>query len=175
MTNKGYTMKLITKIVTIMLLLSTTVLTASEDFKLLNDMKFAQKQQLLLLKMTQELEVTPLNRESFQALQTEFKNILTGLSNGDKKMNLKGSTLTEISIKLSEVQTLWKNKEAQLNGSKTKQAIAGLKKVMLKMDEAVTLYTKSYKRYQQRSRFSLLISRHMTNQTQPMLAFNVIF
>jgi len=167
-------MKLITKIVTMMLLLSTTILTASEDFKLLNDMKFAQKQQALLLKMSQELKATPLNQESFKALQAEFENILTGLSYGDAKMNLNGATLTEISIKLSEVQALWKKEKALLNATDNKQAIDGVKRVMVKMDEAVTLYTKSYTRYQQNSKFSSLVGRYMTRQTEPMLAFNIV-
>ncbi len=167
-------MKLITKIVTMMLLLSTTILTASEDFKLLNDMKFAQNQQALLLKMSQELKATPLNQESFKALQAEFENILTGLSYGDAKMNLNGATLTEISIKLSEVQALWKKEKALLNATDNKQAIDGVKRVMVKMDEAVTLYTKSYTRYQQNSKFSSLVGRYMTRQTEPMLAFNIV-
>ena len=168
-------MKLITKIVTMMLLLSTTILTASEDFKLLNDMKFAQKQQALLVKMSQELKATPLNQEIFKALQAEFKNILTGLSYGDAKMNLNGATLTEISIKLSEVQALWKKEEALLNATDNKQAIDGVKRVMVKMDEAVTLYTKSYTRYQQNLKFSSIVNRYMTSQTEPMLAFNIVF
>jgi len=50
----------------------------TKEYKLLNDMKMAQKQQELILKMSRELETKKLNKKTLSAIDIQFDKVLNG-------------------------------------------------------------------------------------------------
>jgi len=177
-------MKKITKLAILSLILGTTSLDAlSSDYalttkyKLLNDMKLAQHQESLIVKMNQSLDSKVIDTKLLKDSKDKFTKVLLGLTLGNRNYKLKGTRIPMIKTKLSEVQTLWK-KELELlssveSGKGDKEiAIAGLNGLMLKMSEAVAMYNKSYKRYKQSSMLSSIVNRHLG--AKPALALNNI-
>jgi hypothetical protein len=175
-------MKEITKLATIALVLGTSTLFASSSdyalttkYKLLNDMKLAQKQQALIVSMNQSLDSKVIDIKTLKKSKEQFSKVLLGLTTGNRDYKLKGTSIPQIKSKLSEVQTLW-NRELKVlshvesNKGDKQKAISGLNTLMIKMSEAVSMYNKSYKRYKQNSMLSSIVNRHLG--TKPALALN---
>jgi len=179
-------MKRTTKVATLALILGTNVLFASSNdyaltnnYKLLNDMKLAQKQQEIILNMSNQLNKNIIDIKSLRSAQNRFNKVLMGLSNGDISLNLKGTNIPQIKAKLSEVQKLWEKENSMLNGDikdsdKKEKAIANLNNIMLKMSEAIALYNKSYERFKQKSKLSSLVNHHMNSRKNQTFAFNTV-
>jgi len=178
-------MKKITKIATLTLLLGTSSIFASNDYaiidnyKLLNDMKLAQKQQEIIININNQLNKNKIDIKSLKNAQNRFNKILLGLSNGDTSLNLKGTDIPQIKAKLSEVQKLWIKEKSMLNNKiinndEKEKAIANLNNIMLKMSEAIALYNKSYERFKQKSKLALLVSHHMSSKKNQTFAFNIV-
>ena len=177
-------MKKITKLAILALILGTSSLEASSSdyalttkYKLLNDMKLAQKQQSLIVSMNQSLDSKVIDIKSLKDSKAQFSQVLLGLTSGNHTYKLKGTGIPMIKTKLSEVQTLWKNELKVLSSIESgnadkEKAIAGLNRLMIKMSEAVAMYNKSYKRYKQRSMLSSIVNRHLGEK--PALALNNI-
>jgi|AAUQ01.1.fsa_nt_gi hypothetical protein len=180
-------MKTVVKNLAISLLVGTAVANASyvedyaltKEYKLLNDMKMAQKQQELILKMSRELETKKLNKKTLSAIEIKFEKVLNGLLNGDKNLNLKGTKLSHFRTKLVELKELWSEERELIKNSKTDKdtkdrAVANLNRVMLKMSELIDLYNKSYSRFKQKSKISSIVYRHMLESQKKHIAFNSV-
>ena len=176
-------MKKITKIATLASILGTSTLLAYDDYalidnyKLLNDMKLAQKQQEVIVNINKQISSNNIDRKSLQKSKNKFEKVLLGLLNGDKSLNLKGTNINKIRIKLIEVQKLWKDENNILNNmseDNREKAISKLNMIMLKMSEAITLYDKSYERFKEKSKISSIVYRHTHNKLNQLLAFNTI-
>ncbi len=146
-------------------------------YKLLNDMKLAQKQQALIVSMNQSLDSKVIDIKSLKSSKKKFTQVILGLTSGNRNYHLKGTRIPMIKTKLAEVQTLWKNELKVLSGVEAgkadkERAIAGLNELMIKMSEAVSMYNKSYKRYKQNSMLSSIVNRHLGENTKPALALN---
>ncbi len=177
-------MKKITKLTILALVLGATSIEATSadyalttKYKLLNDMKLAQKQQALIVSMNQSLDSKVIDIKSLKKSKEKFTKVLLGLTSGNRNYKLKGTRIPMIKTKLSEVQTLWKNELKVLNNIESsnvdkEQAIAGLNTLMIKMSEAVAMYNKSYKRYKQSSMLSSIVNRHLGSNNKPALALN---
>ena len=177
-------MKKITKLATLALILASSTLFASSSdyalttkYKLLNDMKLAQKQQALIVKMNQSLDSKVIDIEALKSSKDKFSKVLLGLTAGNSTYKLKGTSIPMIKTKLSEVQTLWTKQLHLLSSIETgkvdkEKVMEGLNTLMIKMSEAVSLYNKSYKRYKQNSMLSSIVNRHLG--TKPALALNNI-
>ena len=177
-------MKKITKLTIWALVLGTSSLeSASSDYalttkyKLLNDMKLAQKQQSLIVSMNQSLDSKVIDIKSLRHSKEQFSQVLLGLTSGNRNYKLKGTSIPMIKTKLSEVQTLWKKELKVLNSIESanvdkEKAIAGLNTLMIKMSEAVAMYNKSYKRYKQSSVLSSIVNRHLGENRKSALALN---
>jgi len=178
-------MKKITKFATVALVLGTSTLFASSvdyalttKYKLLNDMKLAQRQQALIVSMNQSLDSNIIDVKTLNRSKEQFSRVLLGLTKGNSAYKLKGTRIPMIKSKLSEVQTLWSGELkilSSINSNKAnkQKAIAGLNTLMIKMSEAVAMYNKSYKRYKQSSMLSSIVNRHL-GDNKPALALNNI-
>jgi len=175
-------MKTLTKVATLALVLGTSTLVAddyalTENYKLLNDMKLAQKQQEVIVNMNKQLNGDTIDTKSLKNAQERFNKVIIGLLNGDKSLNLKGTNIDRIRIKLNEVQKLWEDENSILNSiskDDREKAISKLNIVMLKMSEAIALYNKSYERFKQKSKISSIVYRHINNKQNQLLAFNAV-
>ena len=170
-------MTILKRIVSIALLISTTattILVASEDYALtedyvlLNDMKLAKEQQTLIVSLSSLLEEDSIENSKIVASQKRFEKVLHGLTSGDKEMNLNGTTIPQIKIELSQLQSIWNESkilvtQAIIDKKKREEAIDSLNGLLIKMGQTVTLYNKSYNRYRQRSRLSFMVNRHMNS------------
>jgi len=176
-------MKTVIKVATLALVLGTSTLLASDDYaltdnyKLLNDMKLAQKQQEVIVNINKQLSSNSIDIKLLKKSRDRFEKILLGLLNGDKFLNLKGTNIYQIRTKLSEVQKLWKNEDTMLNNiskDNREKVIAKLNIIMLKMSEAIALYNKSYDRFKQKSKLSSIVHRHINSYQNQIFAFNAI-
>jgi len=178
-------MKKITKIATIALILGTSSLIASEDYaitdnyKLLNDMRLAQKQQELIVDMNKELNKKNIELKALKNAQNRFDKVLIGLIEGDLSLHLKGTNIPSIKTKLNEVKKLWEKelnilKDKSLSKDKKDKAIANLNNIMVKMSEAISLYNKSYERFKQKSKISSIVNRHINSKKNQIFAFNTV-
>jgi len=176
-------MKKITKVATLALILGTSTLLAYDDYalidnyKLLNDMKLAQKQQEVIVDINKQLSRDTIDTKSLKNAQERFNKVIIGLLNGDKSLNLKGTNIDRIRTKLSEVQRLWEKENSILNSiskDNKEKAISKLNIVMLKMSEAIALYNKSYERFKQKSKISSIVYRHINSKQNQLLAFNTM-
>jgi len=174
-------MKKLTKIATIAMVLGTSSLFASSlnsyaltnNYKLLNDMNLAKKQQYLILDINKALETNHVDMKSYK----QFTKVLLGLIKGDKSLNLKGTNIPEIKDKLTDIQELWKDELVILKSANSdkdiKRAIAILDNVMLKMNQVVALYNKSYNKFKQKSKLSLIVKQYTNSTKNQMVAFNL--
>jgi len=175
-------MKTLTKVATLALVLGTSTLVAddyalTENYKLLNDMKLAQKQQEVIVDINKQLNRDTIDTKSLKNSQERFNKVIMGLLNGDKSLNLKGTNIDRIRTKLSEVQKLWEDENSMLNSiseDNREKVIAKLNIIMLKMSEAIALYNKSYERFKQKSKISSIVNRHINNHQNQIFAFNTI-
>jgi len=176
-------MKTLTKVATLALVLGTSSLLAyddyalTENYKLLNDMKLAQKQQEVIVNINKQLNRDTIDTKSLKNAQERFNKVIIGLLNGDKSLNVKGTNIDRIRTKLSEVQKLWENENSILNKiskDNKEKAISKLNIVMLRMSEAIALYNKSYERFKQKSKISSIVYRHIHSNQNQILAFNTV-
>jgi len=148
----------------------------TKEYKLLNDMKLAQKQQEVILKMGKILETKSVDVESLKRLEVRFEKVLNGLIYGDERLNLRGTKLPSFRAKFLELKGLW-TKESKLiqkslkNGELKDKALANLNNIMLKMSELIDLYNKSYSRFKQKSKISSIVYRHTLSKGRH-IAFN---
>ncbi len=167
-------MKFFTKIVATVLLISTTVVLASEDYaltaeyKLLNDMKMAKEQQADIVSMSKLLEAKELNRKELMSSVKRFDKVLQGLLNGDKTMKLNGTKIPSIRHQLNELLMAWNESKVLLSHPlsselQKQKAINNLNTILIKVSQTVALYNQSYSRYKQRSRLSSIVNRHMNS------------
>ena len=179
-------MKTLTKVATIAIVLGTTTLFATsndyaitDNYKLLNDMNLAKKQQELILNMSQALEANRVDTFTLKISKKKFSQVLLGLTNGDNSIDLKGTNIPIIKAKLNEVQKLWNRELTVLNSvesdnSSKEIAIDGLNNIMIKMSQAVALYNKSYSKFRQKSKLSSLVAHHMNSRENKTFAFNIV-
>jgi len=182
---KGNKMQTLTKVAIVALTLGTTSLFAvsndyavTNNYKLLNDMNFAKKQQELILNMSQALESDRIDMTNLKISREKFSEVLLGLANGNDSINLTGTDIPTIKTKLSEIQTLWTKELTILNNITSKnnreKAIDGLNNIMIKMSQAVALYNKSYSKFRQKSKLSSLVAHHMNSKQNKTFAFNMV-
>jgi hypothetical protein len=178
-------MRRVIKVATVSLVVSTVSLLAisndyaiTDNYKLLNDMNFAKKQQELILNMSLALERNKIDTTTLKISQKRFSKVLSGLVKGDKSLELKGTNIPQIKAKLSEVQKLWSREIIVLSGVKSdsskKRAMDGLSDIMIKMSQAVALYNKSYSKFRQKSKLSSLVAHHMNIKHNKTFAFNIV-
>jgi hypothetical protein len=178
-------MRRVIKVATVSLVVSTVSLLAisndyaiTDNYKLLNDMNFAKKQQELILNMSLALERNKIDTTTLKISQKRFSKVLSGLVKGDKSLELKGTNIPQIKAKLSEVQKLWSREIIVLSGVKSdsskKRAMDGLSDIMIKMSQAVALYNKSYSKFRQKSKLSSLVAHHMNTKYNKTFAFNIV-
>ncbi|MCH9740695.1 MAG: hypothetical protein K0U38_07655 [Epsilonproteobacteria bacterium] len=178
-------MKRFTKWTMIVLLMLTTVQASedyafTEEYRLLNDMKLAKKQSSLIVEMRQSLSADTIDREGFQSTQSKFNSVILGLTNGDDSMNLNGTTIPSIRVKLDDVNGVWRESQKTINmalsnGMYRESAIQQLEILANKMSQSISEYNKSYERYKQRSKLSSIVDTHMGSSIEPTLfAFNTI-
>jgi len=179
-------MKRLTQVAIIASLLGTTSIMAvsndyaiTDNYKLLNDMNFAKKQQELILNMSLALERNEIDTITLQISKKKFSQVLLGLVNGDDSIDLKGTNIPTIKAKLNIVQKLWSTELSILNRVKSdndskEKAIKGLNNIMIEMSQTVALYNKSYSKFRQRSKLSSIVAHHMGSQQHKTVAFNVV-
>lgn len=173
-------MKKFIKIATITLALGASILSAStsnnytitKEYKLLNDMKIAKKQQFLIMDMSKALKTNHVDIDASK----RFTKVLLGLVNGSDSLGLKGTNIPKIKSKLNEIEELWKSELSILSSAKsekdTKKAIKILEHIMIKMNEAISLYNKSYDRFKQKVKLSSIVGQHTIITNLQFLAFN---
>ena len=177
-------MKKIIKITTVALTLSTTSILAysedyalTENYRLLNDMKLAQKQQEIIVNINRILEQDKIDIELLNAYKNRFNRVLLGLLNGNKSLNLKGTKLPIFKTKIKKLQKLWE-KESQLisknftNRDEKEIAMRKLNNIMLKTSELIELYNNSYSRFKQKSKISSIIYRQLNRKKIKIIALN---
>jgi hypothetical protein len=176
-------MKKIVKTITVTLIVGTTLINASsvedyaftKEYRLLNDMRLAQKQQELILKIRKELKAENVDTELLGVLKSRFSKVLNGLINGDKKLDLKGTKLPTFRAKLMDLKEDWK-KESKLISKSLKnrdlkdRALAKLNSLMIKTSELIELYNQSYSRFKQKSKLSSIVYRHESKGRKKHLA-----
>jgi hypothetical protein len=179
-------MKTLTKVATLALILGTSTLFASsndyaltDNYRLLNDMNLAKKQQEIIVDMSKVLDSESVDINALKSSQERFGEVLSGLSNGSDIMKLNGATIPNLKTKLNEVQSLWRTELITLNGvasdvDKKEKAIDGLNSIMIKMSEAVSLYNKSYSRFKQKSKLSSIVTRHINGNKHQVFAFSTV-
>ena len=168
-------MKKTTHIITCILLLSTSLFAISDDYaltkeyRLLNDVKLANKQEDYITNMYRILKLNINDQENFDTSKNRFTKILNGLTNGDTTLSLKGTDIKAIRAELNVIQKLWSAeqnnlKDALSNKANKLKAMRGLKGISLHMKKAIALYNISYKRYKQHSKISSIVDRHMSQK-----------
>jgi hypothetical protein len=156
----------------VLLLLSTSIFATADDYaltqkyKLLNDVKLANKQKEYISNIHLILELNIKEQENFNISKDKFSKILNGLIYGDRTLNLRGTDIKNILAELHIVQKLWEKAQnhleyALVNSTSKHKAINGLKTINLHMEKAIALYNISYKRYKQHSKLSSIVDRHM--------------
>ncbi|NPA60771.1 MAG: hypothetical protein GXO06_00610 [Epsilonproteobacteria bacterium] len=177
-------MKKLTQTLTIALLVGTASGEASsyiedyaitKEYKLLNDMRVARKQQELILKMGRELDARDVDVESLKALEGRFTQVLNGLIYGDDSLELRGTKLPAFRSKLVELKRVWGEESKLMRDSISNidlrdEAKAKLNGLMIKMSELIELYNQSYSRFKQKSKISSIVYRHTLNSEKRHIA-----
>ncbi len=144
---------------------------SSGKFTLANDINLAGKQRMLTQKMGKDL-LFIYNKIKTKQYLTDFKKskklfskTLKGLFYGSKSLHLTGTELPQIVEQLKVVEKLWKEHQPILNhtlkGKDLEKEIAGLDNILVEMNKAVILYTKSVNRQKQRLKFASIINSFM--------------
>ena len=165
-------------------LLLTTLSANAGGYPLLNDMKMAKKEQLLLNNMHLLISDRKNNNKAKLAEQKEiFTAIITGLIKGDNSLKLQGTELVFFKNKISTIQLLWSQEKSILNSALNNKmyendAYTTITKLSSHLNELNKLYNQSYVRYKQNSVMKSLVSAYMQKNdrliTEPMYAMNVI-
>jgi len=166
------------------ILLTATLSANAGGYPLLNDMKMAKKEQLLLDNMHSLISDHKNNNKAKLTEQKKmFTAIITGLIKGDNSLKLQGTELVFLKNKISTIQLLWSQEKSILNSALNNKmyendAYTTITKLSSHLSELNTLYNQSYKRYKQNSVMKSLVSAYMQKNdrriTEPMYAMNVI-
>ena len=146
-------MRTFTKQLALTALFTTSIFASSNNYLLLNDMKLAKQEIVLLEDMSKNLG------KNLEESKSEFSQVLDGLINGNSSLNLRGTDIDELKNRLHEVDKLWKAEKSALDSS-------SLVAINTKMNQAIELYTKSYNKYLQKRKIATLVSQHI-NESNP--------
>jgi Skp family chaperone for outer membrane proteins len=181
-------MKNIKSLVAFALLLTSTISASANDYALintyplLNDMKMAKKQQVLLSTMKNTIADHKNNNKGKLAhLKNEFTLVINGLSKGDASLNLHGTTLVTLKNKIKTIQLVWAQEKNILDSAVNNkmyenEAYATINKISTDLRKLNNLYSKSYAKYKQNSIMKSLVRSYMNNNiaTEPRYAFSTI-
>ncbi len=134
-----------TKHLTLTAILTSSIFAYSDNYLLLNDMELIKEESTIVKKMATEVKEKDVE---------EFSKILSGLIDGDETLNLRGTKISAIRIKLIEIKDLLDKKRHTLDSS-------SLKTIDTKVNQAIKLYTKSYNKYLQKQKLATLVVQHM--------------
>ena len=171
------------------LLLTSTISANANDYALLdtypllNDMKMAKKEQLLLNNMRSLINDRKNNNKTQLAEQKKvFTAIIKGLSEGNSKLGLHGTELVFLKNKINTIQLLWSQEKGILdsainNKMYKKDAYSTLKKLSSHLTVLNERYKQSYTRYKKNSMMKSLVSSYMKRNdrilAEPMYAMNI--
>ena len=155
-----------------------------ETYPLINDMKLAKKEQLLLNNMRLLISDTKNNNKRKLTEQKKvFTAIILGLSEGNSKLGLHGTKLQFLKNKISTIQLLWSQEKSILDSAINHKmykndAYATLKKLSSHLSELNNLYKQSYARYKKNSAMKSLVSTYMKKshpiENESMYALNAV-
>jgi hypothetical protein len=138
---------------------------------LATDINLAGKQRMLTQKMAKDLLFikSGIRKDEyirdFKKSQRLFIEILNGLFNGNKMLNLSGTKLPNITKQLEVIKRIWEKHQPVLSkaikGGDMRESILGLDKIMEEMNIGVFIYTQSVNRQKQRLKFASLIGNFM--------------
>ena len=139
----------------------------SSNFKLGHDVNLAGKQRMLTQKMAKDLLILNSGlkvegyKKDFKETNGLFTKTIKGLLVGDKSLDLKGAELPKIKKQLKVVESLWQKEQSNftkaLNGKEVEKTVTNLDTVLVEMNRAVELYTKSLDRQCQKDAFASLL------------------
>lgn len=186
---KGFlNMKTIKKLVATALLLTSTITAFANDYALLNtypllnDMKVAQQQQALLNNMRTAIsDKKNNNKKVLSSLKSQFSITISGLSDGNHVLNLKGTKIVTIKNKIEAIKLLWSQESHMLdsainNKMYKNEAFQTIDKLSNNLKVLNKLYTQSHARYKQNSIMKSLVTNYMKSQTpaEPKYAYNTV-
>ena len=167
-------MKNIKKIVAFLLLTSTTAFANDyallSTYPLLNDMKMAKQEQALLNSMRSTITDHKHNNKSeLTQLKNRFTTIITGLSNGNKELKLKGTKVAILKNKIEAIKLQWSHENSMLDSALNnkmyeEEALETLNKLSKTLNSLNNLYSQSYARYKRNSVMKSLVSSYMRTQ-----------
>jgi len=179
-------MKNIKKIVAFLLLTSTTAFANDyallSTYPLLNDMKMAKQEQVLLNTMHSAItDHQHNNKTQLAQLKNKFTAIITGLSNGNKELKLKGTKVAILKNKIEAIQLQWSHESSMLDSALNnkmyeEEALEILNKLSKSLNSLNNLYSQSYARYKRNSVMKSLVSSYMRTQEnrEARYALNII-
>jgi hypothetical protein len=138
------------KYLTLTAIFTSSIFASSGDYLLLNDMKLIKEESKIVEKMSTEVTDKDVK---------EFSKILDGLINGDDSLNLRGTKISAIRVKLIDIREFWNSKKGSLDSS-------SLTKIDIEINKVIKLYAKSYNKYLQKQKLATIITQHM-NQSKP--------
>ena len=173
-------MKNIKLFVAMIILLTSTITTFANDYALidtyplLNDMKTAKKQQIVLYNIkTTIVEHQYNSQEQLTHLKNQFNRVISSLS--------KGTKVTIIKDKIEELKLQWKQDNHTLDAAINskmyeKEAFKTINQLSKTLTSLNSLYSQSYARYKQNSVMKSLVSSYMQTQevSKPRYAFNIL-
>jgi len=179
-------MKILKTLLTFGLLVTSTISANANDYALLNkypllnDMKMAKKEQLLLNNM-RSLITDRKNNNKVKLLEQKeiFSAIIAGLSKGDTALGLHGTELLFLKNKITTIQLLWSQEKSILDSAINNKmykndAYSTIDKLTSQLNELNNLYTQSYARYKKNSLMKSLVSSYMQKNdrllSEPMYA-----
>jgi len=180
-------MKNIKKIVTLLLLTSGISAYANDyallnSYPLLNDMKMAQKEQVLLKDMRSKIiSHKSSNKTELANLKKKFSSIILGLSNGDDRLNLKGTKVTILKNQIEAIQLQWSHENRMLDSALNNkmyedEALETIGKLSKTLNTLNELYSQSYARYKRNSVMKSLVSSYMKTKDnkEARYALNIV-
>lgn len=184
-------MKILKTLLAFGLLLTSTISINAKTYALvntyplLNDMKMAKKERLLLNNMYSLIGDCKNNNKAKFAQQKEiFTAIIKGLSTGNNKLGLQGTELVSLKNQINTIQLLWSQEKNTLDSAVNNKmykndAYESLEKLSLHLTMLNKLYKQSYTRYKKNSKMKLLVSLYMKRNdrllTEPKYALNIEF
>jgi len=173
-------MKILKTFLTFGLLATATLSANANNYPLLNDMKMAKKEQLLLNNMHELIaDRKHNNKEKLLEQKKIFSAIITGLEKGDKVLGLHGTELRSLKTKIATIQLLWSHENTILDSAIHSKmymddAYATLEKLSSNLKELNSLYAQSYARYKKHAIIKTLVSSYMQKNkellAEPMYA-----
>lgn len=177
-------MKILKSILAFGLLFSATLTANAYDYPLLNDMKMAKQEQLLLNNMRALIDDRKNNNKSeLNQHKKVFTKIITGLLKGDKELKLHGTELVSLQNKIKTIQLLWSQEKGILDSALNSKmyvndAYETIDRLSTHISSLNKLYKQSYDKYKQNSSMKSLVSSYMKRDnrviTEPMYALNVV-